>query len=60
MRKRLILLVLAVVPVLAAVGAAVAAGAFDGPRNSTARFHDVEKAKEAGYTVTVFDKAGLS
>ena len=61
MKKRAVILALAlaVVPVLAAVGAAVAAGAFDGPKNSTARFHDVDKAIEAGYTVTVFDKAGL-
>ena len=60
MRKRPLILALAVLPVLVAVGGAVAAGAFDQPKNSTARFHDVEKAKEAGYTVTVFDKAGLS
>jgi hypothetical protein len=60
MRKRALILALAVLPVLVAVGGAVAAGAFDEPKNSTARFHDVEKAKEAGYTVTVFDKAGLS
>lgn len=59
MKKRALIPVLAVVPLLAAVSAAVAAGAFDQPKNSTARFHDVEKAKEAGYTVTVFDKAGL-
>ena len=59
MRKRALILVLAVLPVLMAVSAAVAAGAFDQPKNSTARFHDVEKAKEAGYRVTVFDKAGL-
>ena len=59
MKKRALILVLAVVPLLAAVSAGVAAGAFDQPKNSTARFHDVEKAKEAGYTVTVFDKAGL-
>ena len=60
MKKRALILLLAVVPVLAAVGVAVAAGAFDGAKSSTARFHDVEQAKEAGYTVTVFDKAGLS
>ena len=60
MKKRALILCLAVLPVLVAVGAAVAAGAFDSPKNSTARFHDVDKAKEAGYTVTVFDKAGLS
>ena len=60
MRKRALILALAVLPVLVAVGGAVAAGVFDEPKNSTARFHDVEQAKEAGYTVTVFDKAGLS
>ena len=60
MQKRMILLVLTVLPVLAAVGAAVAAGAFDGAKSSTARFHDIEKAKEAGYTATVIDQAGLS
>jgi len=60
MKKRALIMVLAVLPVLAAVSAAVAAGAFAGPKDSTARFHDLEKAKEAGYTVQVFDKAGLS
>jgi hypothetical protein len=60
MKKRALILALAVLPVLAAVGAAVAGNVFDGPKNSTAAFHDVTKAKEAGYTVTVFDKAGLS
>lgn len=59
MKKRALILALAIVPVLAAVGGAVAAGAFDGPKNSTAQFHDVDEAIEAGYTVTVFDKAGL-
>jgi hypothetical protein len=54
-----LILALAVLPVLAAVSAAVAAGAFDGPKNSTARFHDIRQAEDAGYTVTVFDKAGL-
>jgi hypothetical protein len=60
MRKRALILALAVVPVLAAVGAAVAGNVFDGPKNSTAAFHDVQKARDAGYTVTVVDKAGLS
>ena len=59
MKRRALILALAALPVLAAVGAAVAAGAFDGPKNSTARFHDIEKAKEAGYTVKVIDQAGL-
>jgi hypothetical protein len=60
MKKRALILALAVVPVLAAVGAAVAGNVFDGPKNSTAAFHDVQKARDAGYTVTVVDKAGLS
>ena len=60
MRKRLILLVLAVAPVLAAAGIAVGSSAFDGAKSATARFHDVEQAKAAGYTVTVLDKAGLT
>jgi hypothetical protein len=59
MRKRALILALAVLPVLAAVSAAVAAGAFDGPKDSTARFHDIDKAMEAGYTVKVVDLAGI-
>jgi hypothetical protein len=59
MRKRALILALAVLPVLAAVGAAVAAGAFDGAKTSTARFHDVDKAIKAGYSVRVFDLAGI-
>ena len=60
MRKRLILLVLAVAPVLAAAGIAVGSSAFDGAKSSTARFHDIEQAKAAGYTATVVDQAGLT
>jgi len=59
MKKRALILALVVLPVLAAVSAAVAAGAFDGPKNSTARFHDIDQAMEAGYTVKVIDQAGL-
>ena len=59
MKKRALILALAVLPVLAAVGAAVAGNVFDSPKNSTAAFHDVEKAREAGYTETVIDRAGL-
>ena len=59
MKKRALILALAVLPVLAAVSAAVAAGAFEGPKDSTARFHDIEQAMEAGYTVKVLDQAGL-
>jgi hypothetical protein len=59
MKKRALILALAILPVLAAVGAAVAGNVFDGPKNSTAAFHDYSQAYAAGYTETVFDKAGL-
>jgi hypothetical protein len=59
MKKRALILVSAVLPVLIAVGVAVAAGAFDGAKSSTAGFHDVDKAIEAGYSVRVFDLAGI-
>ena len=59
MKKRALILALAVLPVLAAVGAAVGAGAFDGAKASTASFHDVDKATAAGYSVRVFDLAGI-
>jgi hypothetical protein len=48
MRNRILFLVLVVVP-LTAVGIAVAAGAFDGAKSATARFHDLDKAEAAGY-----------
>jgi hypothetical protein len=60
MRKRAFILVLAVLPVLAAVGIATAGGAFDGAKPATAAFHDLDKAKEAGYSVQVFDAAGIT
>jgi hypothetical protein len=56
--KRLLIAALAVVPVVA--GVAIAASAFDGAKSATARFHDLEQAKEAGYTVTVADLAGIT
>ena len=58
--KRIITLLAVVVPVLVAAGIAVAAVAFDGAKSATARFHDVEQAKAAGYTVTVADLAGIT
>lgn len=59
MRKRLLILALSVVP-LVVVGVAIAAGAFDGAKSATARFHDLDKAKAAGYTVQVFDVGGIT
>ena len=45
---------------LCVAGVALAAGAFDGAKPATARFHDLEKARAAGYTVRVADAAGLT
>ena len=56
--KRLLLAAFAVLPVV--VGVAVAASAFDGAKSATARFHDFEQAKAAGYTVEVADLAGIT
>ena len=57
--RRILLLFALLVPVLAATGIAVAAGAFDGAKSSTARFHDIEQARAAGYSVKVADLAGI-
>ena len=57
--KRILVLAGLVVPVLVAVGVAVGASAFDGAKSSTARFHDLEQAKAAGYTVKIIDLAGI-
>jgi hypothetical protein len=56
--KRLLIAALAILPVV--VGVAFAASAFDGAKSATARFHDFEQAKAAGYTVTVADLAGIT
>jgi hypothetical protein len=58
MRK--IILSLLVLTSLCVAGFALAAGAFDGAKPATARFHDLNKAKAAGYTVRVADAAGLT
>ena len=57
--KRILFLLALLVPVLAATGIAVAAGAFDGAKSSTARFHDLDQAIAAGYSVKVADLAGI-
>jgi hypothetical protein len=57
---RKIILSLFVLTSLCAAGVALAAGAFDGAKPATALFHDLDKAKAAGYTVRVADAAGLT
>jgi hypothetical protein len=59
MRTRLLILALVLAP-LVVVGIAVAAGAFDGAKSATARFHDLDKAMGAGYTVRVADLSGAT
>jgi len=59
MKKRVTVIMLAVLPVLLATGIAVAAGAFDGAKSSTARYHDIRQAMDAGYTAKVIDLAGI-
>jgi len=59
MKRRWLFLVAFVLPVLAAVGVAVAASAFGGAKSATARFHDLDQAKAAGYTAKVVDLAGI-
>src|SRR5215203_5265769 len=56
-RNRLLIAVLLALP-LAVVG--IAAGAFDGAKSATARFHDLDKAMDAGYTVRVVDLSGAT
>ena len=56
---RRVVLIGAVVSLLALAGAALAASAFDGAKSSTARFHDLDQARDAGYTVQVADAAGI-
>jgi hypothetical protein len=57
---RALTVVLIAVPLLLAAGIAAAAGAFDGAKPATARFHDLDKAIEAGYTVRVADLSGAT
>jgi hypothetical protein len=57
--KRALVIVLAVVPLLVAAGIA-AAGGVGTAKTSTARFHDLDQAKAAGYTVTVADVNGIT
>lgn len=59
MRKRILTLVLALVPVLVAASVAYANGLFGEARSATAAFRDIETAKEAGYAVQVADAAGI-
>jgi len=58
---RLIVVLVAVVPVLVAAGVAAAGrGGAEEAAPATARFHDIEKANAAGYTVKVTDINGIT
>ena len=57
---RRLVVILIVLTALGIAGIAVAAGAFEGAKPATARFHDLDQAKAAGYTATVEDAAGIT
>lgn len=57
--KRVLLILVALVPVLASAGIALAGGVGDA-KSATARFHDLDKAVAAGYAVTVADLNGIT
>ncbi len=59
MKKRILILSFAVLPVLVAAGVAFAGGLFGEARNATSGFRDIEAAKAAGYSVKVADAAGI-
>ena len=56
---RLLIVVAVVAPVLVVAGIAAADGVFGEAKVSTARFHDLDQAIEAGYFVRVQDAAGI-
>jgi hypothetical protein len=60
MRKRLLIALVAALPVLAVAGYAAAGGQSDlaEARNATAAYHDLETAKAAGYSVELPDTSG--
>ena len=59
MKKRILILFLAVVPVLVVAGAAIAGGLFREARDATSAFRDIEVARDAGYSIRVADAAGI-
>jgi hypothetical protein len=58
-RTRALLLLLVAISTLVVAGIAVAAGVFADARSATARFHDLDQAVAAGYSVRVQDAAGI-
>jgi hypothetical protein len=57
--KKLLVIALAAVPVLVLAGLAVAGGGLlDGATPATARFHDLDRAKAAGYTFRLPEVSG--
>jgi hypothetical protein len=59
---RLIVLMVAAMPLLVAAGVALAGGgaSVKDATQASSEFHDLDKAKEAGYVVQVFDAAGIT
>ena len=59
MKKRILIPVLAIVPVLVATSLAFAGGLFGEARSATSGFRDIDDAIAAGYSVKVADAAGI-
>ena len=60
MKKRALIFVVAVLPLLAAAGVAVASGVFRDAREATHRFQDVDVAIAAGYDLRLPDLTGAT
>ena len=60
MKRRILIVAGAILPVLAATGIALAAGGLTGAKSATAGFHTLKQAKAAGYTVKVRDLKGYA
>ena len=60
MKKRALIFVVAVLPLLVAVGVAMASGVFRDAREATHRYHDVDAAIAAGYDFRLPDLTGAT
>lgn len=59
-RSSVLLALLFLLPAVAATGIAVVGGVFGGAKHATARFHDVDEAIAAGYSLRLPDLTGAT
>jgi hypothetical protein len=57
-RARILVIFAAIASLLGVASVAVASAAFDGAKPATARFHDVDQAIAAGYTIRLPELSG--